>query len=113
MAVTQQIYEEAYAAFADCMRDGGASPVEVREVGAVHEFSYAADARRVYDACYVDFSGIDFAWQVANSYDSPTYVKLRGCLTALGVQPGGDAETVWHQVQEAEVDVFACTSAEN
>jgi len=107
--VTQQIYDDAYAEFASCMNDNGAALVAEHDEGVVHEFSYRSDAQSIYDKCYVDFSGIDFSWQIANSYDSPTYVRLRECLTAIGVEPGKDAETVWAQVQSNKIDVFSCT----
>jgi len=108
--VTQKFYDEAYAKFRDCMKDAGVPLVAERTVGVVHEFSYLADGQAAYDRCYVDFAGADFQWQVANSYDSPTYVKLRECLTEIGVQPGKDVEAVWSQVQAAQIDVAACTS---
>lgn len=107
--VTQKTYDAAYASFRDCMKDAGVPLVAERTVGVVHEFSYLADGQAAYDRCYADFAGVDFQWQVANSYDSPTYVKLRECLTERGVQPGKDVETVWEQVQAADIDVDACT----
>jgi hypothetical protein len=107
--VTQRVYDAAYAEFRDCMKDAGVPLACERTVGAVHEFSYLADGQSAYDKCYPDFAGVDFQWQVANSYDSPTYVKLRECLTEGGVQPGKDVETVWAQVQAEKIDVDACT----
>lgn len=106
--VTQVVYEDAFAQFKGCMSRGGAALVGERLVGAVHEYSYLAEKRPVYDKCYAGFTGIDFQWQVAHSYDSPAYVSLRQCLTDMGVQPGEDAETVWAQVQSSEIDVPKC-----
>ncbi len=107
--VTQESYDAAYATFRDCMKDAGAPIFSERTVGVVHDFSYWEEDKSAYDRCYVDFAPVDFRWQVANSYDSPTYVSLRECLTDLGVEPGKDAETVWEQVRAADIDVVECT----
>jgi|SRR6478735_7483136 len=107
--VTQESYDAAYGNFRDCMKAAGVPLVGQRTVGVIHEFSYLADGQSAYDRCYVDFAGVDFQWQLANAYDSSTYVKLRECLTERGVQPGKDVETVWAQVQAADIDVDTCT----
>lgn len=59
-AVTQQVYDEAFASFEACMNEGGAPLVGTRVVGGVNEFSYAAEATPVYDKCYADFAPVDF-----------------------------------------------------
>lgn len=107
--VTQESYDAAYATFRDCMKDAGASLIGERTVGVIHEYSYWEGDKSAHDRCYVDFAPVDFRWQVANAYDSPTYVSLRGCLTDLGVEPGKDIETVWEQVQASDIDVVECT----
>lgn len=106
--VTQQVYEEAYTNFETCMNDAGASLVAQRVVGGVHEFSYLSEAQPVYDKCYVDFAPVDFRWQIAQSYESETFVRYRECLTEIGVVPGKDAETVLAQVEESGLDVVKC-----
>lgn len=106
--VTQEVYDDAYAKFEACMNEGGASLAAKREVGGVHEFSFPAAAQPVYDKCYVDFAPIDFRWQIAHSYDSATFVRYRECLTAMGIEPGKDADTVLAQVKESGLDVREC-----
>lgn len=106
--VTQQVYDEAYASFEACMNDGGVSLVAQRVVGGVYEFSYLSEAQPVYDKCYVDFAPVDFRWQIAQSYESETFVRYRECLTEIGIEPGKDAETVLAQVEESGLDVAKC-----
>ena len=106
--VTQQLYDDAYADFAACMEEGGAPLFAERDFGGVHEFSFAAEAKPVYDTCYVDFAPVDFHWQIAHSYESETFIRYRGCLTAIGVEPGKDADTVLTQVEESGLDVAKC-----
>jgi len=106
--VTQQVYDDAYAKFEACMNEGGASLAAKRDVGGVHEFSYLAEAQPVYDKCYVDFAPIDFRWQVAHSYESETFIRLRECLTGTGIEPGEDADTVLAQVKDSGLDVQEC-----
>lgn len=106
--VTQQVYDDAYAKFEACMNEGGASLAAKRDVGGVHEFSFLAQFEPVYDKCYVDFAPIDFRWQIAHSYDSESFIRLRGCLTDIGIEPGKDADTVLAQVTESGLDVRKC-----
>lgn len=106
--VTQQVYDVAYAKFETCMKAGGAALSATRNVGGVHEFSFAAEAKPVYDKCYVDFAPVDFQWQVAHSYDSETFVRYRECLTDIGIEPGKDADTVLAQVDKSGLDVQKC-----
>lgn len=106
--VTQQVYDDAYASFEACMDEGGALLIAKRDVGGVHEFSYLAEAKPVYDKCYVDFAPIDFQWQISKSYDSETFIKLRECLTDIGIEPGKDADTVLTRVEESGLDVTEC-----
>lgn len=108
LPITQDVYDSAYARFAACMLDGGASLIGENLVGAVWEFSYPAEALPVYEACYEDFAGIDFQWQIAHSYDSPTYIALRNCLKEKGVEPAADVEGVWRQVQDNNIDPLRC-----
>lgn len=106
--VTQQVYDDAYANFEACMSEGGVSLVAQRTVGGVREFSYLSEAQPVYDKCYVDFAPVDFRWQISKSYESETFIKLRECLTDIGIDPGKDADTVLAQVEESGVDVPKC-----
>jgi len=106
--VTQQVYDDAYAKFDACMNEGGAALTAQRVVGGVHEFSFLADAKPVYDKCYVDFAPIDFRWQIAHSYDSETFIRYRECLTDMGIEPGKDTDTVLAQVKESGLDVRKC-----
>lgn len=106
--VTQQVYDDAYAKFEACMNEGGVTLAAERVVGGVHEFSYLAEAKPVYDRCYVDFAPIDFQWQLSKSYDSETFIKYRECLREVGVEPGKDAETVLAQVEKSGIDVPKC-----
>lgn len=110
LPVSQEVYDAAYAKFADCMRDGGAPLVNERTVGEVHEFAYEASAEPVYETCYADFAGIDFQWQVAHSYDLPTYERVRECLIAIGIEPGGDDRTVWDQAHANGIDSATCAT---
>lgn len=109
-AVTHDAYEEAYGAFSACMADAGTPLAGERLVGVIREYSYLESATSEYEVCYEDFAPLDYAWQVANSYTSPTYVRLRECLREVGVEPGPDVESVWAQVQENAIDPDACTS---
>lgn len=106
--VTQQVYDDAYVKFEACMNEGGASLVAKRDVGGVHEFSYLSEAQPIYDKCYVDFAPVDIRWQVAQSYESETFIRYRECLTDIGIQPGDDADTVLVQVKESGLDVRKC-----
>lgn len=106
--VTQQVYDDAYANFEACMNKGGAQLSAKRDVGGVHQFSYLAEAKPVYDKCYVDFAPVDFQWQLSKSYDSETFVKYRECLTAAGIEPGKDADAVLAQVEDSGLDVQKC-----
>jgi hypothetical protein len=106
--VTQQVYDDAYAKFEACMNDRGATLAGERVVGGVHEFSFLAEAEPVYDKCYVDFAPIDFRWQISTSYDSETFIRYRGCLRDIGIQPGKDADTVLAQVEQSGLDVQKC-----
>ena len=106
--VTQQVYDDAYAKFEACMNEGGAELAGKRDVGGVHDFSFLAQFKPVYDKCYVDFAPIDFRWQIAHSYDSETFIRYRECLTDIGIEPGRDADTVLAQVKESGLDVRKC-----
>jgi len=106
--VTQQVYDDAYANFEACMNNGGAPLFAKRDFGGVHEFSFAEEAKSVYDTCYVDFAAVDFHWQIAHSYESETFIRYRECLTDIGVTPGKDADTVLTQVKESGLDVPKC-----
>lgn len=106
--VTQQVYDDAFAEFEECMNDGGAALAGTRIVGGVYEFSFLAQDERVYDECYVDFAPVDFRWQISRSYDSETFVRYRECLMSLGIEPGKDADTVLAQVEESGLDVREC-----
>ncbi|WP_299091117.1 hypothetical protein [uncultured Microbacterium sp.] len=68
--VTQQVYDDAYANFEACMKEGGVSLFAKRDFGGVHEFSFAEEGKAVYDKCYVDFAPVDFQWQIAGSSHS-------------------------------------------
>ena len=106
--VTEQVYDDAYVKFEACMNEGGASLAAKRDVGGVHDFSFLAQFKPVYDECYVDFAPIDFRWQIAHSYDSETFIRYRECLTDIGIEPGKDADTVLAQVKESGLDVRKC-----
>lgn len=106
--VTQEVYDDAYANFEACMEEGGAPIFAKRDVGGVHEFSFAEEAKPVYDKCYVDFAPVDFRWQIAHSYESETFIRYRECLTDIGVTPGKDAESVLAQIEENDLDIPKC-----
>lgn len=106
--VTQQVYDDAYAKFEACMNDGGAPLFAKRDFGGVYEFSFAEEAKPVFDECYVEFAPVDFQWQIAQSYESETFIRYRECLTEVGVTPGKDADTVLAQVEESGIDVPKC-----
>lgn len=107
--VTRETYEAAYAEFAQCMKDNGVGLGAEQMEGLIHQYTYLASQESLYLECYADFQQIEAAWQIANQYDSPTYVALRNCLTQIGVQPDADAEGVWQQVQEHNIDPAECT----
>ena len=102
--MTAEMYEAAYADLRQCMRDHGTGLA-----GRVHGRSRARILlsqldESVYAVCYADFEQIDFAWQIAHTYDSPTYVALRKCLTDIGVTPASDAEGVYQQILDNGID---------
>lgn len=107
--ITKKAYEDAYATFENCMRDGGAPLVSKETVGSVHQFSYATSATDVYDKCYEPFAAIDFRWQIAHEYESPTQVAFRECLTEIGVEPAKTAGAVWGQMKKHKIDPVECT----
>lgn len=107
--VTQAVYETAYSAFAECMRLGGVALVGERMIGVIHEYSYPSDGSKIHDQCYASFAAIDMRWQIANAYDSHTYVAFRECLREIGVQPADNVDGIWAQIQENKVDPTACT----
>ncbi|MEU1970954.1 hypothetical protein ABZ477_04825 [Microbacterium sp. NPDC019599] len=106
--VTQQVYDDAFAKFEECMNEGGAELAGKRVVGGVHEFSFLAQFEPVYDKCYFDFAPVDFQWQVAHSYDSETFLTYRKCLEDIGIEPGRDADAILAQVKESGLDVRKC-----
>ncbi|WP_106813856.1 hypothetical protein [Microbacterium timonense] len=106
--VTRQVYEDAFAKFEACMKDGGASLAGRHDVAGVHMFSFLAQDEPVYDRCYVDFAPVDFRWQVSRSYYTPVFDRYRECLTNMGVEPGKDAETILAQVEDSGMDVRKC-----
>ena len=109
LPITQEVYDEAYARFTDCMRTNGGSVFGEELVGAVWEYSYLVAVLPVYEICHPDFAAIEFQWQVAHVYDSPTYIALRNCLTQIGIEPAADVESVWQQVQDNNIDLLECT----
>lgn len=106
--VTQQVYDDTYAKFEACMKEGGAPLFAKRDFGGVHEFSFAEQGKSVYDKCYVDFAPVDFQWQIAHSYESETFIRYRECLTDIGIEPGKDADAVLAQVKESGLDIQKC-----
>jgi len=106
--VTREVYEAAYAEFAKCMKDHGVGLGAEQMEGQVHDYTYPASEDSVYRECYVAFQQIDAQWQIAHSYDSETFIKLRGCLEDIGIEPGKDADTVLAQVEESGLDVRKC-----
>ena len=108
LEVTAEMYEAAYAELRQCMRDHGTGLAAEYMEGAVHAYSYLSVDQSVYDVCYADFAQIDMAWQIAHSYDSPTYVALRKCLTDIGVTPANDAEGVYQQILDNGIDPKTC-----
>ncbi|MGW9585587.1 hypothetical protein [Microbacterium sp. NPDC055455] len=108
LEVTAQMYEAAYATFARCMRDNGSGLAAEYMEGAVHQYSYLAVDESAHAVCYPPFQQIDMAWQMAHTYDSPTYVALRKCLTDIGVTPASDAQGVYQQVLDHGIDPTSC-----
>lgn len=108
LEVTAEMYEAAYAAFAQCMRDNGSGLAAEYMEGGVHQYSYLAVDESAHTVCYPPFQQIDMAWQVAHTHDSPTYVALRKCLTEIGVTPAGDAQGVYQQVLDHGIDPTSC-----
>jgi len=108
LEVTAEMYEAAYAELRQCMRDHGTGLSAEYMEGVVHAYSYRSWDESVYAVCYADFEQIDFAWQIAHTYDSPTYVALRKCLTDIGVTPAGDAEGVDQQILDNGIDPTTC-----
>jgi len=108
LVVTAEMYEAAYAQLKQCMRDHGTGLAAEYMEGVVHAYSYLAVDESVYAVCYPDFEQIDRAWQIAHSYDSPTYVALRKCLTDIGVTPASDAEGVYQQILDNGIDPTTC-----
>lgn len=106
--VTQQVYEDAYAKFAACMREGGASIFGTEDEAGVYQFSFLDEAKPVYDRCYVDFAPVDFRWQISRSYYTPEFDSYRECLTNIGVEPGKDADTILAQLDESGLDARKC-----
>lgn len=107
--VTRQAYEAAYSAFSTCMSEKGSALVAESVVGVVHDYSFPADGVAAYEKCYPAFARVDMDWQIANTYDSPTFQALRGCLTVAGIVPATDAEGVWKQVTQNGIDPEECT----
>ena len=106
--VTQQVYEDAYAKFETCMREGGAPILGTHDEAGVYQFSFLAEAKPVYDRCYVDFAPVDFRWQISRSYYTPEFDRYRECLTEIGIEPGKDAETILAQVKDSDLDARKC-----
>jgi hypothetical protein len=106
--VTRQVYEDAFAKFEACMKEGGAELFGKRDEAGVHHASFLAEDQPVYDRCYVDFAPVDFQWQLSRSYDMPEFERYRECLTEIGIEPGEDAETILAQVEVSGIDVRKC-----
>ena len=109
-AVTQSEYEAAYARFEECMRASDAPIFAVETIGSVHYYSYLTDRQAEYTKCYAPFESVDIPWQLANEYDNPTQVALRGCLEAIGVVPEKSVDGVWEQIQSSKIDPVACAT---
>jgi hypothetical protein len=108
--VTQEEYEAAYGTFEKCMDASDATIFAVTTTGSVHYYSYLSDRQSEYEKCYAPFEAVDVQWQLANEYDNPTQVALRGCLEAVGVMPKETVAGVWEQIQSNKIDPVACTT---
>lgn len=110
-SVTAEAYEAAYADFASCMKEAGVPLVNETMTGAIHDYAYPAteEGEAAYDKCYPDFQTADIGWQVANEWNSPTQVALRGCLVDAGVEPARTMDEVWQQILDAGIDPTECT----
>lgn len=111
-SVTIDEYKDGFSNFVLCMQERGHDiPFEWDEYMYSVRIPEAAVTDGSFQDCYYStFQAVDVAWQLANEYHSAAQVRIRECLTELGVAPLDTVEGVQQQIEESRLDVDRCLS---